>query len=323
MRRRGILLATSALATSALAAPARAQSGWPDRPIRLVVPFPPGGPTDLVARPLAQRLGQALGQTVLVDNRGGAGGNLGADQVAKAAPDGHTLLLSNVGVLAINPSLYRNLPFDPTRDFIPIATIAAAPVALVVHDSVPVRNVTEFIAWTRQGAQPYGTAGAGSPGHLAGAMFATLTGARLTHVPYRGSAPAIQDLVGGYLPVMFDPVQAQLPQIQAGRVRCLALSAPARSLALPDVPTMAEAGVAEHQMTAWWALVAPAGTPASVTGRLARETATILQDPELANGLARQGVSILVTESRALPGFLAAEAEKWGRAVRESGASVE
>jgi tripartite-type tricarboxylate transporter receptor subunit TctC len=318
MRRRDMLLAAPVLASQAAA-----QVGWPDRTIRLVVPFPPGGPTDLVARPLVQRLAEALGRPIQVDNRGGAGGNVGADQVAKAAPDGHMLLLSNVGVLAINPSLYRSMPFDATRDFAPIATIAAAPVALVVQDSVPARNVAEFVAWARQGAQPYGTAGAGSPGHLAGAMFRALTGVQLTHVPYRGSAPAIQDLVGGYLLVMFDPVQALLPQIEAGRVRCLALSSPARSAALPDVPTMAEAGVVGHEMTAWWALVAPAGTPAPVIGRLTRETTTILREPEFIHGLARQGISILQIDSDALSRFLAEEAEKWGRAVRESGASVD
>jgi tripartite-type tricarboxylate transporter receptor subunit TctC len=258
--RRALLVTSTGLL---LAGIARGQ-GWPDRPLRLVVPFPPGGPTDLVARPLAQRLGEALGQPVIVDHRGGAGGNLGAELVAKAPPDGHTLLLSNVGVLAVNRALYRKLSFDPERDFAPIALIAGAPVALVVHADVPARTVAEFVAWTRAqpGPVPYGTAGPGSPGHLAGEVFRSRTGAALVHLPYRGSAPALQDLVAGHVPVMFDPVQSPLGQIQAGRLRALAVSALQRSSALPDVPTMTEAGVADHTMVAWWALVAPTGTPA-------------------------------------------------------------
>lgn len=302
---------------------ARAQGGWPERPIRMIVPFPPGGPTDLVARPLAQRLTEALGRAVLADNRGGAGGNLGADAVAKAAPDGHTLLLSNVGVLAINPRLYASLPFDPVRDFAPIAVVAGAPVALLVHAAVPARDVAEFIAWTRQSAQPFGTAGAGSPGHLAGASFAAITGARLNHVPYRGSAPAIQDLVGGYLPVMFDPVQASLPHVQSGALRCLAVSSAARSPALPMVPTMAEAGVPGHEMTAWWALMAPSGTPQPIIDRLAREVSTIVGNTGFAEALGRQGVSVMLRTGPAMAAFLAVERERWGDAVRSSGARAD
>jgi len=200
MTARRALLATSA--SLLLARTARGQA-WPDRPVRLVVPFPPGGPTDLVARPLAQRLAEALGQPVIVDNRGGAGGNLGAEAVAKAAPDGHTLLLSNVGVLAINRFLYRRLPFDPERDFAPIALIAGAPIALVVHAEIPARTVAEFVAWTKAQPSPvpYGTAGSGSPGHLAGEIFRSRTGAALAHLPYRGSTPALQDLVAGHIEV--------------------------------------------------------------------------------------------------------------------------
>ncbi len=301
----------------------RAQGGWPERPIRLVVPFPPGGPTDLVARPLAQRLAEALGRSVLADNRGGAGGNIGADTVAKAPPDGYTLLLSNVGVLAINPWLYATMPFDAARDFAPVAVVAGAPVALLVHAGVPARDVTEFVAWTRRAAQPYGTAGAGSPGHLAGAAFASLTGAGLNHVPYRGSAPAIRDLVGGYLPVMFDPVQAALPHVLSGALRCLAVSGATRSPALPDVPTMAEAGVAGHEMTAWWAVMAPAGTPAPIIERLAREVASIVGTAGFAEALGRQGVGMMLRTGSAMDAFLATERARWGEAVRSSGARVD
>ena len=319
--RRALLVTSTGLL---LAGIARGQ-GWPDRPLRLVVPFPPGGPTDLVARPLAQRLGEALGQPVIVDNRGGAGGNLGAELVAKAPPDGHTLLLSNVGVLAVNRALYRKLSFDPERDFAPVALIAGAPVALVVHADVPARTVAEFVAWTRAqpGPVPYGTAGPGSPGHLAGEVFRSRTGAALVHLPYRGSAPALQDLMAGHVSVMFDPVQSPLGQIQAGRLHALAVSALQRSSALPDVPTMTEAGVADHTMVAWWALVAPTGTPAQVITRLADEVARIGEAPDWQAALLRQGISAMPRGPDELAIFLRNETERWGAAVRASGATAD
>jgi tripartite-type tricarboxylate transporter receptor subunit TctC len=319
--RRALLVTSTGLL---LAGIARGQ-GWPDRPLRLVVPFPPGGPTDLVARPLAQRLGEALGQPVIVDNRGGAGGNLGAELVAKAPPDGHTLLLSNVGVLAVNRALYRKLSFDPERDFAPIALIAGAPVALVVHADVPARTVAEFVAWTRAqpGPVPYGIAGPGSPGHLAGEVFRSRTGAALVHLPYRGSAPALQDLMAGHVSVMFDPVQSPLGQIQAGRLRALAVSALQRSSALPDVPTMTEAGVADHTMVAWWDFVAPTGTPAQVITRLADEVARIGEAPDWQAALLRQGISAMPRGPDELAIFLRNETERWGAAVRASGATAD
>jgi tripartite-type tricarboxylate transporter receptor subunit TctC len=323
--RRALLLAGAAAGFACRTARAQPARWAPERPVRLVVPFPPGGPTDLVARPLAQRLGEALGQPVVVENRGGAGGNLGAEAVAKAARDGHTLLLSNVGVLAVNKTLYRRLAFDPERDFAPVALVAGAPVALVVGAAVPARDVAEFVAWTRAqpAPVPYGTAGPGSPGHLAGEVFRSLTGAALAHLPYRGSAPALQDLAAGHIPAMFDPVQSPLAQIQAGRVRALALSAPARSPALPEVPTMAEAGLPGHSMVAWWAVVAPAGTPAAAVARLAAEIARIDAMPDWGASLARQGISPMLRGPEELTAFLRAESERWGQAVRDSGATAE
>ncbi len=326
MQRRAVLAGlTLGSAAPALADPPGAGPWAPDRSVRLVVPFPPGGPTDLVARPLAARLTQVLGQQVVVDNRGGAGGNLGAEAVARAAPDGLTLLLSNVGVLAVNPSLYRRLPFEPERDFAPIAVLAGAPVALVVNPTVPATNVSEFVAWTREqrGAVPFGSAGAGSPGHLVGEVFRSLTGAALSHLPYRGSAPALQDVVAGHIQVMFDPVQSPLAQLQAGRVRALAVSAPARSLALPAVPTMAEAGVPGLEFVAWWALVAPAATPAPALARYAAEVERLDTDPAWRTGLVRQGISPMFRGPVAMPAFLRAETVRWGAAVQASGASAE
>ncbi|NOG71269.1 tripartite tricarboxylate transporter substrate binding protein [Roseicella sp. DB1501] len=304
---------------------ARADGWQPDRPLRLVVPFPPGGPTDLVARPLAQRLGEALGRPVVVDNRGGAGGNLGAEAVARATPDGITLLLSNVGVLAVNTTLYRSLPFDPVGDFVPIALIAGAPVALVVRADLPTPTLRDFVAWTRSTPQPvpYGSAGAGSPGHLVGEVFRSVAGAALVHVPYRGSAPALQDLLAGNIPAVFDPVQSPLAQVQAGRLRALAVAAAARSSALPEVPTMAEVGVAGIEMTAWWAVVAPAATPAPVITRLADEFARIDASPGWRYDLGRQGITPMYRGPSEMPAFLSEERRRWGAAVRASGAVLE
>lgn len=319
MRRRTVL------AGLALPSLAQAQPWQPDRPLRLVVPFPPGGPTDLVARPLAQRLGEALARPMVVENRGGAGGNLGAEAVARSTPDGTTLLLSNVGVLAVNAALHRSLPFDPVRDFTPIALVAGAPVALVVRPHLPARTLRDFIAWTKAQAQPvpYGTAGPGSPGHLTGEVFRSVTGAALVHVPYRGSAPAVQDALAGNIPAVFDPVQSPLAQVQAGRLRALAVAGSARSAALTEVPTMAEAGAPGIEMTAWWAVVAPAGTPALVVTRLAEEIARIHASAEWRQGLDRQGISPLHRGPDEMPAFLAAERRLWGAAVRTSGATAE
>jgi len=323
--RRGALIGGAALALALAPAHGAAAQSWPERPLRLVVPFPPGGPTDLVARPVAARLGEALGQPVVVDNRGGAGGNLGAEAVARATPDGHTLLLSNVGVLAINRALYRALPFDPERDFAPVALVAAAPVVLAVGEAVPARTVAEFIAWTRTrpAPVPYATGGSGTPGHLVAEVFRRQTGAAMTSLPYRGGALALQDLVAGHVPALADALQSPLGQIQAGRARALAVSGRRRSPALPEVPTMAEAGVAGTEMVAWCAVVAPAGAPPPVLVRLAEAMQRITAAPDWQAAMARQGISPMPLGPEALAGFLRDEAERWGAAVRASGATAE
>lgn len=318
MRRRALIAAPLALA-----APALAQPRWPDRPLRLVVPFPAGGPTDIVARPFAQRLGEVLGQPVVVDNRGGAGGNVGAEAVARAAPDGNAMLLATVGVLAINPALYPRLPYNAATDLQALAVIAAAPIAVVANPGAGIRTVAELLAQAR--AQPgqltYGSAGNGSPGHLAGAIFNRLTGAALTHVAYRGSAPATQDLIGGQIPIMFDPVQTQLPHIQAGRIQALAISGAARIPLLPEVPTLREAGVAGHETTAWWALALPAGVPAEIAGRIDEATRRIGSDAAWREQMTRLAIEPVLLRGEALIAFLAAERAQWGLAVRESGAT--
>lgn len=304
---------------------AHASAPYPSQPIRLVVPFPAGGPTDIVARPFAKALSEVLDQQVVVDNRGGAGGNIGAANVAKAPADGYTLLIGTVGTHAINQSLYSKLPFDPVEDFTPIGLLAAAPVALFVNPSVPVTTVEEFIALARKepGRLTYGSAGSGSPGHLSGAIFADMAGVELLHVPYKGSAPAIVDLNGGQIAAMFDPVQSPLPHLRAGTLRPLGISGTQRSPVLPDVPTIAEAGVPGYQTSAWWALFAPAGLPAEVQQKLETATASIMQTAEMREHLSVLGLEAIGSDGRTLKRFIASEVPKWQRAVQASGASVD
>ena len=316
----GLLL----LANAMLPAVAGAQS-YPSKPIRLVVPFPAGGPTDIVARPLAQFLGDALKQQIVVDNRGGAGGSIGAENVAKSPADGYTLIMATVGTHAINASLYKKLAYDPVKDFTPIALVAAAPVALVAHPSVPASSVGELIA--RAKAQPgsisFGTAGNGTPGHLTGEMFRTVTGADLKHVPYKGSAPAITDLIGGQIQLMFDPLQSVLPHVQAGKLKLLAVSSATRSAAAPDAPTFVEAGVNDFEATAWWGVFAPASLPSPVAEHLNSEIARVVQSEAFRARFVPLGVSVIGGSREEFARFQQRELAKWGKAVRDSGAAVD
>ncbi len=311
------------VAAGAAPGPAAAQS-FPDKPIRLVVPFPPGGPTDIVARPLAQLLGESLKQTVIVDNRGGAGGTIGADVVAKSSPDGYTLLMGTVGTNAINGALYRKLPHDPVRDFTPIALVASAPVAVVVNPAVAIGSVKDLIAQARSnpGSVSFGSAGNGTPGHLTGEMFATASGLKLQHVPYKGSAPAVTDLLGNQIPMMFDPLQSVIQHVRAGKLRALAISGKKRSPALPDVPTLDEAGVKDFESTAWWAVFGPANMPAAVVTTLRNEIERIARSDSFTEKLGNLGVQP-ATETLSLAEFQKREVAKWGKAVRDSGAIAE
>jgi tripartite-type tricarboxylate transporter receptor subunit TctC len=311
----------AALAATTLTALAE---GYPDHAIKLVVPFPAGGPTDIVARPLAQALGTALKQSVLVENRGGAGGSIGADIVAKSQPDGYTLLMGTVGTNAINGALYSNLPHDVVKDFTPIALVASSPVVLVVNPQAPYKSVADYVAaaHAKPGGVSFGSAGAGTPGHLTGEMFATAAGVKLQHVPYKGSAPAITDLLGNHIPSMFDPLQSQIPHIRGGKLRALAISGTTRSTALPDVPTFAEAGVKGVESRAWWAVFGPANMPAEVTARLRDEIGKIAKSPAFRDLLGSIGVQTN-TEGVSLPEFQHEEVARWQKAVRDSGAKAD
>ena len=305
--------------------PCSAQQVYPNKPLRLVVPFPAGGPTDIVARPLAQLLSGTLQQQVIVDNKGGAGGSIAADGVAKSPADGYTLLMGTVGTHAINSALYKKLPYDPLKDFTPLGLVASAPVALVVYAGAPYRSVAEVIAAAKKqpGGILFASAGNGSPGHLTGELFAKAAGIELRHVPYRGSAPALTDVVGGQVPLMFDPVQSVLSQVQSGRLRALAVSSRLRSPVLPQVPTVAESGLRDFEAEAWWAVFAPARLAAPETNLLRREIQRAVKSEAFREKLGNLGVTPAAPMREPFEVFNRAELAKWGKAVRDSGASLD
>ena len=289
----------------------------------MVVPLSPGGFADVPGRILAARLSSLLGYNVFVENRPGAGGTIGADFVAKSAPDGYTLLFTGTPHV-ISAWIYKKLPYDPLKDFEPVALVASGPYVLVVNPQLPVHSVRELIAAAK--AQPgkidYASSGNGSAQHLVSALFASMAGIELNHVPYKGSGPAMQDLLGGQVKVSFAGIPNVLPHVKAGRLRALAVSTPQRSPDLPDVPTAAEAGVPGYQATLWLNLAAPAGTPGEIVQRLYAETAKALQDAELQQSFRAAGVEASPMSPQELAGFMRGEFEKWGRVVRDTGATV-
>ncbi len=308
---------------AALAAPfllpvLRAQAQpWPSRPLRIVVPFPPGGSTDLLARRLAEKLSIALGQTVLVDNRAGAGGVTGADHVAKSAPDGHTLLMG-VTSLSVAPALFRNLPFDPLKDLAPVSLVVTAPLVLVRHPSLPAATLADFIALAKRepGTITYGTPGNGTSMHLTGVMFDLAAGTQLVHVPYRGSAAALNDLVAGQLKTMFGDLLVVLPQLRAGTIAAIAVTSRTRNPLLPDLPSMDEAGLSGFEGISWQGLFAPSGTPAEIKERVAAETARAMQSEDVRDFFAAQGFAVGGGTPAEFRDFFAAETAKWARVVQ-------
>lgn len=322
--RRCLLRAIGAVPMACIGAPAFAQT-FPTRPLRLVVPFPAGGPTDLVARPLAFALSSALGQQVIVDNRGGAGGSLGADAVAKASGDGYTLLMGTVGTQAINQSLYRKLSYDAIKDFVPIGVVASSSLAAVVHPDAPYKSIAALIAAAKKspGQINYGSAGNGTPGHLTGHMFATASEIQLSHIPYRGSAPAIADLLAGQIRLMFDPVQSVLEHLKAGKITALGVSGSARLSVLSQVPTFSESGLKGFETAAWWGVYAPASTPAPLVQQLTAAVKAVATSDDFHKRMEALGVQIPNLGEGGAARFQRAEVEKWGRAVKESGVSVD
>ena len=296
---------------------------WPTRPVRMVVPLSPGGFADVPARIVSPRLSAALGQQMFVENKPGAGGTIGADFVAKSKPDGYTLLFTGTPHV-ISAWLYKSLPYDSLKDFAPVSLVASGPYVVVVNPQLPVSSVRELVAAAK--AQPgkidFASSGNGSAQHLVGALFNTMAGVDLNHVPYKGSGPAMQDLLSGQVKLSFAGIPNVMPHVKAGRLRALAVTTPQRSPDLPDVPTVAEAGVPGYEATLWLNLSAPAGTPVEIVNRLYTETAKVLQDPEVQQGFRAAGVEATVLAPEPLSAFIRSEHEKWGKVVRETGATV-
>ena len=312
-RRFGHRAAAGALLLAALAVPALAQT-YPSRPIRMVVPFTPGGSTDILARAIAQELAKAWSASVVVENVPGAGGAIGAERVAKAAPDGHTLLMGHIGTLAVNPSLYPKLPYDPIKDFTPVAWVANVPNVLVLHPATQAANLNAFIAYARAnpGRLNYGSGGNGSAANLATEYLKMRTGISLVHIPYRGTAPAVVDLVAGQTQVLFTGVPAVIGQIRNGQLIALAVSGRQRVEALPDVPTVNEAmGLKDFEADQWYGVVAPAGTPADIVARLNQAINAALNSAELKKRLAAEGAVGNPTTPQAFGQYIAAEIARW------------
>jgi len=322
-RRRG-LQALAAVAAGLSSGSAVAQAAWPSRPIRLVIAFPPGGPTDIVSRVVAAQLSQQLGQQVVVENRPGAGGNIAAELVAKAAPDGYTLFY-NTSAITIAPALYAKVNYDTLKDFAPISSTATNAMVLMVHPSVPVRTVREFVDYAKAnpGKINYASSGTGTITHLASAALGSALGLQMTHVPYKGSAPGLVDLAGGQVQMMIDTINSAGPYIRDGRVRALAVTMPKRLSVLPDVPTLAETVLPGMEMSAWQGVVAPAGTPAPILQRLHTEITRLLQNPEVRSKLAAAGTEVLGSTPEEYAAYIRAELARWSRIVKESGAKAD
>jgi tripartite-type tricarboxylate transporter receptor subunit TctC len=307
-------------------APLLAQTAaYPNRPIRLVVPFAPGGNADTASRSASQKVGESLGQQVVIDNRSGANGNIGMEIVARAAPDGYTIVLGYIANVAIAPSLVTNLPYDVIRDYAPITQLASSPNIVVVHASVPARNMKELVALSK--AKPktinFSSAGVASVGHLAGEMFNTVLGADFQHVPYKGSAQGVIDLVAGQIQMLIGGMSSVMPHIKAGRLRAIAVTGVQRSPAVPDVPTVAESILPGFEATAWYGLLAPAGTPGAITTRLHSEYAKALALPEVKQRLENLGFEIVASPPDVFGAYIKTEIAKWAKVVKASGAKAQ
>lgn len=330
MRRKTLLKTTALLALSAgllgALAPALAQDNWPSKTIRFVVPYPPGGPTDLMARLLQTELSTRLGVTVVVDNKGGAGGNLGSNEVAKIAPaDGYTLLLAASGPMAVNPTLYTSMSFNPLTDLTPVIQLSSFPLVLEVHTSLNVKTVKELIALakTPKSNLSFASAGNGTPQHLAGELFNTQMGVDIAHIPYKGAGPALNDLVGGQVGVMFDILGSSLPHINSGKLIPLAVTSGKRSPQLPTVPTMAEAGVAGYEFTAWHGIAMRAGTPPAIVDKLNGTLNAIFKEPEFRKKWEAIGTPVVAGTAAQFGDLIKKDTVRLGKVVKASGATVD
>ena len=305
-------------------AQAQAASAYPNKPIHIVVTFTSGGAPDILARLIGDKLNAAWGQSVIVENKPGAGGNIGADFVAKAAPDGYNLVLGTVGTHSINGALYQNMPYDMVKDFTPVTLLASTPNMLVVNNDVPAKNLSEFIALgKKEGKLTFASSGSGTSIHVSGELFKTMTGIDMMHIPYKGRASAIPDLLGGRVTMMFDNMPSSLPLVREGKLRALGVTSAKRSAAAPDIPTLAEAGLPGFEAVSWFAMFAPANTPAPIVAKLQSEISKILKSPEISKKLLDLGLEPSGSTPAELAAYQKSEIAKWSKVVKDSGAKVE
>jgi len=322
--RRLLLAGLTLAAAGALPTVALAQN-YPVKPVTIVVPFAPGGTTDILARIVGQGMQTELGQPFVVDNRAGAGGNIGASLAAKAAGDGYTLFMGTVGTHAINQALYKKLPYDPAKDFAPISRVATVPNLLVAHPSQPYKTVKELIAYAKAnpGKVTFGSPGSGASPHVSGELFKSMTGTDLLHVPYKGSAPAMTDLLGGQINIMFDNMPSAIQHVRSGKLRPIAVTTAKRSPEMPDIPTIAEAGVPGYEAMSWFGLFAPAATPKPVLDKLNAALVKVLNQADVKKKIAEQGGDVVAETPEQFAAFIKSETAKWGKVVKESGATVD
>lgn len=313
-----------ALAACALTASAWGQA-YPNKPLKMILPFPAGGPSDIVARAMGQGLAEALGHNVVIDNRPGGGGLIGATLAAKAPGDGYTLLLGGITTFGVAPSVHKNLAFDPVKDFLPVTMATRQPILLMMHPSLPVKSVREFIALAkaRPGEINYASSGPGGSGHMAGELFRLVTGVNLVHIPYKGAPPALNELIAGQVQVMFGTILASAPHIRSGRVRAIAITGPQRSTALPEVMTFSEAGLPTYDASSWNGVLVPAGTPRAVVDRLNAEIVRILKSPNVLERLAQDGALPAPTTPEEFAAFIKAEIVKWAKVVQAANIRID
>lgn len=324
-RRRALV--TAALATLTLATPWAAQaqaSAYPDKPVRFLVPYPPGGGTDVIARIVQERFQAALGQPIIIENKGGAGGSVGTEVVSRAAPDGYTVLFT-LSSHTINPAIFTKLSFDTVKDFEPVGTVASLPQILVANPQLPANSVAELVALAKAkpGSLSFASVGNGSPGHLAGELFKIRMGVQMTHIPYRGGGPAVTDVIGGQVPLLWVSIPAAAQFVKTGKLKALGVSTLKRSAAFPDVPTMQEAGVPDFEVDSWYAMFVPARTPKPVIERLNRALNTVVADPAVREKLLAQGSEAVGGTPEALGKTVAAELPKWARLVKDANIKVD
>jgi tripartite-type tricarboxylate transporter receptor subunit TctC len=314
------------MSSSVLTSTAMAQTAaYPGKPIRLVIPYPPGGGSDTIGRPLAQKLAEQLGQQVVVDNRGGANGNIGMEAVARSAPDGYTMVLALTAQLAVNPALYGKVPYDPVRDYAPITLLGTGTYILVVHPSLPVKSVKELIALAkaRPGQIAYSSSGNGSGGHLAAELLSSMAGIKLLHVPYKGGGPALMDLIAGQVQVLFATQLASWPHVQSGRIRALAVSTAKRPASLPGLPTIAEAALPGYDSGVWYGILAPAGTPREIIQKLNHEIVRALNQPDYRSLLVNNGIDPIGSPPEQLGQYIKSELVKWAKVVKDAAVRVD